>query len=54
MEINVYPIAVVSTALYATETKNFICKTHKKFEAFQQRCLRKILNISWQSYVSNH
>ena len=48
-----YHAVVLSTLLYAAEIwtpyQQHICK----LEAFHQRCLRKILKISWQSCTPN-
>ena len=44
---------VLSTLLYATETWT-VCDRHlRKLEVFQQRCLRKIMNIKWESFISD-
>ena len=52
-KISVYHAVVLSTLLYAAEIwtpyQQHICK----LEALHQRCLRKILKISWQCFTPN-
>ena len=44
---------VLSTLLYAAETWTVCIRHLRKLEAFQQRCLRKIMNIKWESFISD-
>ena len=53
VKIDVYSVVVLSTLLYASETWT-ICSRHmKKLEAFHLRCLRGIMEISWESHTTN-
>ena len=48
-----YWAVVVPTPLYDAETWVLYRKQIKLLKRFQQRCLRSILGIKWQSHVSN-
>ena len=52
-KIKVYRAIVLTSLLYASETWTTYRKHLKKLERFHQRCLRKLLNIKWQDYISN-
>ena len=52
-KIQVNRAAVVPTRLYGAETWNLYWKQIRLPERFRQRCLRSILSIKWQDYVSN-
>ena len=52
-KLDVYKAVVLSTLLYAAETWTVYARHLGKLEAFQQRCLRKIMNIKWESFTSN-
>ena len=52
-KIKVYRAIVLTSLLYASETWTTYKKHLKKLEKFNQRCLRKLLNIKWQDYISN-
>ena len=52
-KISVYRAVVLGTLLYAAETWA-PCQQHiRKLDAFHQHCLRKILQVSWQSSTPN-
>ena len=52
--IQVYTVVVVPTLLYDAETWDVYRKQIRLLERFHQlRCLRSILGIKWQEYVSN-
>ena len=42
-----------STAIYASETWKSTGKTQRKLNIFHQRCLRKILKITYRNRVTN-
>ena len=52
-KIQMYWAVVVPTPLYDAETWVLYRKQIKLLKRFQQRCLRSILGIKWQSHVSN-
>ena len=43
----------MSTLTYGTETWQLTALQEDKIEAFDYRCLRKILNIDWRLHISN-
>ena len=49
----VYKAVVISTLLYASETWTTYRRPLKALEKFHQRCLRSILNISWEDRRTN-
>jgi len=49
----VYRAVVIPTLLYGCESWTLYRKQIKRLEQFHQRCLRSILNIKWQDYVTN-
>ena len=53
MKIQAYRAVVVPTLLYGAETWVLYRKQTRLLEQFHQRCLRSILGIKWQDYVSN-
>ena len=53
MKIQAYRAVVVPTLLYGAETRFLYRKQIRLLERFHQRCLRSILGIKWQDYVSN-
>ena len=53
VKIDVYSVVVLSTLLYASETWTIYSRHMKKREAFHQRCLRRIMKISWESHTTN-
>ena len=48
-KICVYRACILTTLLYASETWTLLRKHIKILERFQQKCLRRILNIKWES-----
>ena len=50
----VYRAVVVTTLLYGAEAWVLYRKQVQLLERFHQRCLRFIMNIRWQDYVSNN
>ncbi|KAI8516323.1 hypothetical protein Bbelb_049040 [Branchiostoma belcheri] len=52
-KIQVYRAVVVTTLLYGAETWVLYRKQVKLLERFHQRCLRCIMGIKWQDYVTN-
>ena len=43
---------VVPVLLYACETYKMHKRDNKKIDIFQNKCLRKILEVRWQDHVS--
>ena len=52
-KLRLYKAIVVPTALYASETWRTTKAIQRKIDAFQQRCLRKILGITYRDRVKN-
>ena len=52
-KIIVYKVYVLTALLYASETWTLYKHQLKLLKDFHQRCLRQILHIKWQSYVSD-
>ena len=52
-KIQVYRAVVIPTLLYGAETWVLYRKQIRLLERLHQRCLRSILGIKWQDYVSN-
>ena len=52
-KVCVYKACVLTALLYASETWTLLRKHLKILERFQQKCLRRILNISWESRTPN-
>jgi hypothetical protein len=52
-KLKVYQACVLSTLLYGSETWTTYAKQENRLESFHLRCLRRILNISWQDRVTN-
>ena len=52
-KIMVYRAVIIPTLLYASETWTPYSHHLKTLEKFHQRCLRKILNISWEDRKTN-
>ena len=53
-KVKVYHAIVVSILLYGSETWTIYSKQLKMLNKFHLRCLRKMLNISWQDKVPNN
>ena len=52
-KLKVYQAVVIPTLLYGSETWTLYKRQLRILERFHQRCLRTILNIKWQDYISN-
>ena len=52
-KIQVYRACVLSTLLYGGESRILHARQEKKLNTFHMRCLRRILNITWQDRVPN-
>ena len=52
-KLKVYIVVIIPTLLYGAEAWILYRKQMRRLELFHQRCLRKILNIKWQEFVSN-
>ena len=53
IKVRIYKAAVLTILLYGSEVWNTTQAQMKRFEVFHQRCLRKILKIRWNYFVSN-
>jgi len=52
-KLKVYHACVTSTLLYGSETWTTYAKQENRLECFHLRCLRRILNITWEDRVTN-
>ena len=52
-KICAYSTCVILVLLYSTETCTTYKRHNKLLEHFHQKCLRRILNIKWQTYLSD-
>ena len=52
-KVRIYTAAVLTILLYGSEVWNTTQTQMKRFEVFHQRCLRRILKIRWNYFVSN-
>ena len=53
-QMKVYNATMISTRLYGSETWTIYSNQRKLLNSFHLRCLRQILNISWQNKVPNN
>nr|CAB3230289.1 craniofacial development protein 2-like [Phallusia mammillata] len=53
VKIKLYQSIVMPTVLYASETWKMTVKLKKHINAFHQRCLRRILNITYKDHITN-
>lgn len=53
-KILVYQACVLSTLLYGSESWTPYARQERRLNTFHQRCLRRILGISWQDHISNN
>ena len=53
LKIQLYSSIVLPTALYACETWKRTANIAHKIDVFHQRCLRRILRISYRDHVTN-
>ena len=51
IKLQLYNSIVLSTAIYTCDSWSTSVKLNKKLNAFHQRCLRKILNITYVDRV---
>ena len=52
-KLKLYRSNVLSVLLYGAECLGLTAGIEKKLASFHQKCLRRILNIRWNSYISN-
>lgn len=52
-KMSVYSACILSTLLYGSETWTTYARQEKRLNVFHQRCLRRILKISWRDKVPN-
>lgn len=52
-KLRVYQACVLSTLLYGSESWTTYAKQEKRLNSFHLRCLRRLLQISWQDKVTN-
>ena len=52
-KISVYQACVLSVLLYGSESWSLYPVQEEKLNVFHQRCLRRILTISWKDHVPN-
>ena len=52
-KLRIYNAAVISTVLYGSETWATANPREKRLDAFDNRCLRRILGIKWYHRVRN-
>ena len=53
LKIKLFQALILPICLYASETWKISIKTKKRLDAFQQRCLRKILKITYRDRITN-
>ena len=53
IKLRLYIAIMLPTALHASETYKITAAISKKLNVFHQRCLRKILKISYRDHVTN-
>ena len=53
-KIQVYRAVVLTSLLYGSETWVLHRRQIRLLERFQQHCLRSIMNIKWQDYITNN
>ncbi|XP_050707960.1 uncharacterized protein LOC126993145 [Eriocheir sinensis] len=53
-KIQVYRACVVSTLLYGSESWTLRARQERKLNSLHMRCLRRILNITWQDKITNN
>ena len=51
--MKLFQALILPICLYASETWKISVKTRKRLDAFQQRCLRKILKITYRDRITN-
>ena len=53
-KISLFSATVVSVLLYGCETWTLTAALEKKIQAFENKCLRKLLQISWTEHKTNN
>ena len=53
LKVKLFETIVLPTALYGSETWKMSVKMSKRIDAFQQRCLRKILKVTYRDRITN-
>ena len=53
-KLKLYKSLVVSIVLYGCETWTLTAALEKKIQAFENKCLRKLLQISWTEHKTNN
>lgn len=48
-----YNNSVISTLFYGCETRNFKVTEEKKLNAPDSKCIRKILGLKWNDFITN-
>ena len=54
LKIKLLQSVVLPTCLYASETWKISVKSRKRLDAFQQRCLRRILGVTYRDRITNN
>ena len=54
IKLQLYNTIVLPTALYDSKTWKSTAAISKKLDVFQQRCLQKILKISYLDHITNY
>ncbi|KAK4323051.1 hypothetical protein Pmani_006235 [Petrolisthes manimaculis] len=52
-KVKVYQACVLSTLLYGSGAWTLYSRQERRLNTFHMRCLRKILNITWEDHVPN-
>ena len=52
-KIRLYTTVVLPTAIHASETWKMTVKHAAKLDTFHQRCLRRILKVTWKDHITN-
>ena len=52
-KLRIYNVSVIAGLLYAGETWTMTAADYDRLDAFDSQCLRKILGIRWQDFVTN-
>ena len=53
VKMHLFNASVIPTLLYATETLNMSTEDERRLDAFQNKCISKILHINWKQKKSN-
>ena len=52
-KLRLFQAIVISTTLYAADTWKSTTKSDHQLNVFQQRCLRRILDVKWEDRITN-